>query len=112
MYSDMSIRIIASCESNMYSASARASSVLPTPVGPRKRKVPIGRSGSLSPARERRSAFETASTASSWPTTRWWRRSSIFSSFAISASIRRETGMPVHFATTSATSSASTCSRR
>ena len=112
MYSDMSMRTIASCESNMYSASARASSVLPTPVGPRNRKVPIGRSGSDSPARERRSAFETASTASSWPTTRWCRRSSIFSSLAISASIRRETGMPVHFATTSATSSASTCSRR
>jgi hypothetical protein len=32
--------------SNMNSASARASSVLPTPVGPRKRNVPIGRSGS------------------------------------------------------------------
>ena len=54
----------------MNSASARASSVLPTPVGPRKRKLPIGRSGSLSPARERRRALETAATASSWPTTR------------------------------------------
>ena len=31
----------------MNSASARASSVLPTPVGPRNRNVPIGRSGSL-----------------------------------------------------------------
>jgi hypothetical protein len=30
----------------MNSASARASSVLPTPVGPRNRNVPIGRSGS------------------------------------------------------------------
>ena len=56
MYSDMSMRIIASWESNMNSASARASSVLPTPVGPRNRNVPIGRSGSCSPARERRSA--------------------------------------------------------
>ena len=56
MYSDMSMRIIASSESNMNSASARASSVLPTPVGPRNRKVPIGRSGSCRPARERRSA--------------------------------------------------------
>ena len=54
-------------ESNMNSASARASSVLPTPVGPRNRNVPIGRSGSCRPARERRSAFATASTASSWP---------------------------------------------
>ena len=39
---------------NRYSASARASSVLPTPVGPRKRKLPIGRFGSPRPARERR----------------------------------------------------------
>ena len=53
-----------------YSASARASSVLPTPVGPRKRNEPIGRWGSESPARERRIALETAVTASSWPTTR------------------------------------------
>ena len=51
----------------MNSASARASSVLPTPVGPRNRNVPIGRSGSCRPARERRSAVATASTASSWP---------------------------------------------
>ena len=58
MYSDMSIRTIASAESNMNSASARASSVLPTPVGPRNRNVPIGRSGSCSPARERRSALD------------------------------------------------------
>ena len=58
MYSDMSMRTIASCVSNMNSASARASSVLPTPVGPRNRNVPIGRSGSLSPARERRSALD------------------------------------------------------
>ena len=42
----------------MNSASARASSVLPTPVGPRNRNVPIGRSGSCRPARERRSAFD------------------------------------------------------
>ena len=70
MYSDMSMRTIASCVSNMNSASARASSVLPTPVGPRKRNVPIGRSGSDSPARARRSALATASTASSWPMTR------------------------------------------
>ena len=95
MYSDMSMRTIASCESNMNSASARASSVLPTPVGPRKRKVPIGRSGSLSPARERRSALETAATASSWPMTRWCRRSSMWTSFATSPSSRRLTGMPV-----------------
>ena len=82
MYSDMSMRTIASWLSNMNSASARASSVLPTPVGPRNRKVPIGRSGSCRPARERRSAELTAATASSWPTTRWCRRSSMWTSFS------------------------------
>ena len=46
-------------------ASARAVSVFPTPVGPRKMNEPIGRLGSLSPARERLTAFETACTASS-----------------------------------------------
>ena len=110
MYSDMSMRTIACSESNMNSASARASSVLPTPVGPRKRKLPIGRSGSESPARERRSAPETASTASSWPITRSCRRSSMWISFSTSPSIRRETGMPVHLETTSAMSSSVTSS--
>ena len=95
MYSDMSMRIIASWASNMNSASARASSVLPTPVGPRNRNEPIGRSGSCRPARERRSAVATASTASSWPTTRSCRRSSMCTSFSVSPSIRRLTGMPV-----------------
>src|SRR2546429_676286 len=42
MYSDMSMRTIACSESNMNSARARASSVLPTPVGPRNRKEPLG----------------------------------------------------------------------
>ena len=39
--------------------------VLPTPVGPKNKKEPIGRLGSESPARLRRIAFATASTASS-----------------------------------------------
>ena len=38
-----------SSESNSASASARESSVLPTPVGPRKMNEPIGRLGSLIP---------------------------------------------------------------
>src|SRR5229473_1132125 len=48
MYSDMSIRIIARSSSKRNSASARASSVFPTPVGPRKRNEPMGRLGSAS----------------------------------------------------------------
>ena len=66
----------------MSSASVLASSVLPTPVGPRKRKEPIGRLGSERPARERRRALETASIASSWPITRSCRRSSMWISFS------------------------------
>ena len=49
-----------SSEPNMKSARARASSVFPTPVGPRNMNTPIGRRGSLSPARARRTAFASA----------------------------------------------------
>ena len=46
MYSDISSRTIARSSSNRNSASARAVSVLPTPVGPRKINEPTGRFGS------------------------------------------------------------------
>ena len=59
-YSDMSMRTMARSSSNRKSASVRASSVLPTPVGPRNRNEPIGRFGSESPARDRRIALATA----------------------------------------------------
>ena len=59
MYSDMSTRTIARSSSKRNSASARATSVLPTPVGPRKRNDPIGRLGSERPARLRRIAAQT-----------------------------------------------------
>ena len=52
------------------------------------------------------------STASSWPMTRWWSRSSSTSSLAFSASIMRVTGMPVQALTTSAISSGPTSWRR
>ena len=45
MYSLMSMRTMRSSSSNRNSARARASSVLPTPVGPRNRNEPIGRRG-------------------------------------------------------------------
>src|ERR1700688_1722056 len=60
MYSDMSMRTIACSLSKRNSARARAVSVLPTPVGPRKMKDPIGRLGSWSPARERRTPLALA----------------------------------------------------
>ena len=53
IYSDISILTIASSESNRDRAKALANSVLPTPVGPRKIKLAVGRFGSASPARER-----------------------------------------------------------
>ena len=71
MYSDMSRRIMERSSSNRNSASARASSVFPTPVGPRKINEPIGRLGSESPARFRRMEFATRSSAESCPITRW-----------------------------------------
>ncbi|HRZ09535.1 MAG TPA: hypothetical protein P5319_06525, partial [Gemmatimonadales bacterium] len=58
MYSDMSTRMSAEGSAKRNLARARASSVLPTPVGPEKMNEPMGRFGSLSPARERRMARE------------------------------------------------------
>ena len=62
---DISMRIRFFSSSNRASESAFASSVLPTPVGPRNRKEPIGFFGSAIPARERRIASLTTVTASS-----------------------------------------------
>src|SRR5260370_1294530 len=56
MYSDMSSRTMAFSSSNRNSARARAVSVFPTPVGPRKMNEPVGRFGSCRPARARRAA--------------------------------------------------------
>src|SRR3990172_156873 len=95
MYSLMSTRTMASSSSKRKVARDLASSVLPTPVGPRKMKLPMGRLGSLRPARPRRMASERASMARSWPIMRSWRRSSIWRSFSDSPSSMRETGVPV-----------------
>ena len=97
MYSDMSTRMRDASSSNRNSASVRASSVFPTPVGPRKMNEPIGRFGSLRPARLRRMAFEMAVRAFSWPTTRFRSSSSI-----------RTTGIPTIIEITAATDSPST----
>src|SRR3954447_11536861 len=86
MYSDMSMRIIASSSPKRNSASVRASSVLPTPDGPRNTKEPVGRFGSLRPARDRRIAFETTWMAWCCPMTRLWSSSSMRMSFCVSAS--------------------------
>ena len=49
IYSDISILIIASSVSNKYSDNDFANSVLPTPVGPKKMKEPIGFLGFFNP---------------------------------------------------------------
>ena len=95
MYSDISIRTMLCSSSNRASARAFASSVLPTPVGPKNRNEPIGWSGFAMPALERSIASLTFSTASSWPITRLWSISSIWSNFSRSPSISFETGIPV-----------------
>jgi hypothetical protein len=106
----MSMRTIARSSSNRNSANAFASSVLPTPVGPRNMNEPVGRFGSATPARLRRTASETAVTACRCPTTRLPSSSSMRSSLAVSPSSIRPAGMPVHADTTSAMSSGPTSS--
>ena len=48
-------------ESNNDEASDLANSVLPTPVGPKNKKLPIGRLGSFIPARALTTASDTRS---------------------------------------------------
>jgi hypothetical protein len=110
MYSLMSMRTMAFSSSNRNSASALASSVLPTPVGPRKRNEPIGRFGSDRPARRgaprwtRHDGLVLADDA-------LWQASSMLDELSPSRPpSMRLTGMPVHLETTSATSSSSTSS--
>ena len=112
MYSLMSMRTMAFSSSNRFSASALASSVLPTPVGPRNRKLPSGLFGSERPARLRRTAEATACTASSCPMTRSCSFSSRWRSLSMSPCIILETGTPVQWETTSAISSGVTSSFR
>src|SRR5581483_3477945 len=114
MYSDMSTWMSESSSPKRNSASVRARSVLPTPEGPRKMNEPVGRFGSLMPARARRIDFATATIASSCPTTRLCSSSSMRMSRCDSASVSLKTRMPVHMETMSAISSSPTsgCSSR
>ena len=70
IYSLISRRTMLDSSSNRLAASAFASSVLPTPVGPKNRNEPIGFVGSLIPALERMIASVTFVTPSSCPMTR------------------------------------------
>ena len=106
--SDMSSLIRDSSLPNIYSARALASSVLPTPVGPRKIKLPMGCLGSFRPARARLTALAIILIASSWPIIRSCSTFSMLSSRLVSSLAICTTGMPVHMLTTSAMSSAVT----
>ncbi len=80
------------------------------PSGRGRGSDPVGRSGSETPARVRRTASDTARTASVWPTRRAPMCCSMCSSFSVSPSSSRPAGMPVHAEMTSAMSSAPTSS--
>ena len=87
-YSDMSTRIIFFSSPNRNSATAFASSVLPTPVGPEKRNEPTGFSGCPSPERAILIALTICLMAWFWPKMTLRRSSSSvasrsFSDFAI-----------------------------
>ena len=103
-YSLMSKRSSACSVPSKNSASDRATSVFPTPDGPRNKKTPPGRWGLPTPARARRMAFATRETASFWATMRRCRTSSILSSLRLSSSSMEPMGIPVQSATTSSMS--------
>ncbi len=65
---------------------------------------PIGRFGFFTPRRERRIARLIASSARSWPMTRFFRESSMWSSFSASSIWSDVTGMPVQLEMISSTS--------
>ena len=92
-------------------ASCLASSVLPTPVGPTNRKLPVGRSLPPRPARPRLMARDTEATASSWPYTTPWRSCSRCSRRLRSAPEARRVGMPAMRATSCSTSRSLTLRR-
>ena len=109
-YSLISIRVIEFSSSNKYSARALASSVFPTPVVPKNRKVPIGFVSSCNPALDLLTASDTAWIASSCPIILLCSSSSKYNNFERSLWSIFVTGIPVHFATTSAISSLVTSS--
>ena len=110
IYSDISKRIIAFSLPNSTLASARDSSVFPTPVLPKNRKEATGLCGFLSPVRPRLTARQTASMARSCPIMRFCNAASSPSSFFAVSSSGFVTGIPVHCEITREMSSGRTCS--
>ncbi|MCY1362388.1 hypothetical protein D9M69_491030 [compost metagenome] len=85
------------------SASARAVSVLPTPLGPTSRNTPTGACGSLRPTALVRRARSRACTACSWPRRRCRRSAAKLAMRALCSRASCARGMPVHWLSTSAT---------
>ena len=103
--SDISTLIMLFSLPNNASANAFASSVLPTPVGPKNKNEPIGLFGSFNPTLPLLIAFATAETASSCPTTLLCKLSSRCLNFSFSVSDILLTGIPVQVDITPAISS-------
>src|SRR5512138_3697625 len=78
MYSDMSKRMNSTPST---CASCLASSVLPTPVGPANRKLPVGLFGLPRPARDSLMTVASCSIALSWPKMSRFSSPSRFASF-------------------------------
>ena len=94
MYSDMSMRIIASWRVE-HELGQRSRQLGLADAGRAEEQEGADRPvGSCRPARERRSALATALTASSWPITRSCSRSSMCTSFSISPSSSRDDRHP------------------
>lgn len=110
IYSDISILTNAFLSKKRNAANALASSVFPTPVGPRKMNDQVGFFGSLSPILARLIALLTAAIASSCPITLEARYASRFASFSDSSSLIFANGIPVILEITCAISSLSTVS--
>ena len=108
MYSLMSMRTIAFSAPKYVCATALASSVFPTPVGPLKMMLATGLDASAKPALARRMACEIDRTASTWPMTRLPSSCSKFIKLSDSSALSCCTGTPVHCATTSVTCVSST----
>ena len=107
MYSDISIWIKDSSSPNRNSAKAFAVSVFPTPDGPKNINDPEGLFGSFNPDLVLLIALDTAEIASFWPIILLCNSTSISSNLAVSSWVSLWTGIPVHWAKTSAISSSS-----
>ncbi|MNY15263.1 hypothetical protein D3C86_1484660 [compost metagenome] len=77
------------------SASDFANSVFPVPVGPRKKKEPIGCPGLVNPERDSNMASETTFTAWSWPITLFFNVFSMSSKRSRSSDFTFPAGIPV-----------------